>query len=111
MPGMNEDDSRRRRKESGDADLKPSSDTASQRRKETAPSGAGRDKVLPDAGIRSMGERLEYLRAELAKWTAAQKRYPARADDMNRRITELKAAIADTQDCLTEYRTRRDGSI
>ena len=71
--------------------------------------GAG-DTVSPDAGIRSMEERLEFLRSELAKWTASQKRYPARADDMNRRITDLQAAIADTQARLTEYRTRRGGS-
>ena len=110
MPGMNDEDSRRRPKEAGDEDLTPSPDTTSQRRTDDAPSDTG-GTVLPDAGIRSMEERLEFLRAELAKWKAAQERYPARADDMNRRITELQAAIDDTQARLAEYRTRRGGNI
>ena len=90
---MSEEDSQHRRKTDDDTNLTASSGTAS-----------------PDAGIRSMEERLEFLRAELAKWTAAQERYPARAEDMTRRITDLQAAIADTQAWLAEYRTRRDGS-
>ena len=106
---MSEDDSRRRPKEAGDADLTPSSDEASQHQMEAAPSEAG-STVSPDAGIRSMEERLEFLRAELGKWKAAQERYPARAGDMNARITELQAAITDTQAWLAEYRIRRDGS-
>jgi chromosome segregation ATPase len=83
-------------------------DSLPRRRKndDTPPSGT----VSSDAGILSMEERLEYLRAELSKWTTAQERYPARADDMNRRITELQAAIADTETRLAEYRTGRDGA-
>jgi hypothetical protein len=89
---MSDENSLHRRKMNDDAEL-------------TASASAS-----PDAGIRSMEERLEYLRAELAKWTAAQERYPARADDMTRRITDLQAAIADTQAWLADYRIRRDGS-
>ena len=101
---MSKDDSRRR-KDTGDAELKDP-DTGSG----AAPSGA-KDGVSPDVGIRSMEERLEFLRTELAKWQASQARYPARADDMKRRITDLQAAIADTEARLAEYRGRRGGNI
>jgi len=102
---MSEDDRHHQRKDAEQAD-----DTASPRPMDAEQSGAG-GAVSPDAGIRSMEERLEFLRAELTKWTATQKRYPARADDMNRRIADLQAAIDDTQTRLAEYRDRRRGNV
>ena len=58
LPEMSEDDSRRRPKEAGDADLTASPDAASQHQMEAAPSDAA-GTVSHDAGIRSMRIPLE----------------------------------------------------
>lgn len=103
------DDGGHRRKEE-DGDFTPPFDTAPDSQMDPG-LGVPAMPALPDVGIPSMEERLEYLRAELAKWTAAQERYPARADAMGARVTELRDAIADAEAWLAESRSNRDSGI